>query len=196
MFFDESKYREYASCFWDELNSAFYQKKGILGYLPIVFTEPPAIKGMEHIKGVTSIHTHEKKQVYSCFPIVFVRSDDTDNQLRQTIRHEVIHYFLALHYYNHEDNSALFALMCNLFDGDAYETLSDVGQIIYDSAKTYLEQAYALYIRNKENANIGKLLPLKLSLMLMEIDDAEHSKVTNTKALEASLALILKMCKA
>ena len=195
MVFDESNYREYANRFWDELNSTFWQKKGVFGYLPIVFAEPPTVKGMKYIQGVTSIHIHEKKQVYSCFPVVFIRPDNTDAQLCQTIRHEVIHYFLALHYYNHEDNSALFSLMCNLFDGGAYEPLSDKAQLIFETAKPYLEQAYELYTRNKENDRKSNHLPMQLSIMLMEIDDAEHNQACDIKSLGASLALTLKVCK-
>lgn len=195
MVFDECKYREYANRFWDELNSTFWQKKGVFGYLPIVFTEPPNVKGMKYIQGVTSIHVHEKKQVYSCFPVVFIRPDNTDSQLCQTIRHEIIHYFLALHYYNHEDNSALFSLMCSLLDGGAYEPLSDAGQNIFNSAKPYLEQAYELYVRCKENTVQSKSMALKLSMMLDAIDNAEHTPASDTKSLVSTLALILRVCK-
>lgn len=190
MSFDEPTYREYANSFWNELNSTFGQNKGGFGYLPIVFAEPPAVKGMKYIQGVTSIHMHEKKQVFSCFPVVFIRPENTDAQLRQTIRHEIIHYFLALHYYNHKDNSALFALMCSLFDGGAYETLTEKGQNIYDVAKSYLEQAYAMYICSKSDR-----LSLQLSLMLMEIDEVEHNQEGDVKSLNSSLSLILKVCK-
>lgn len=195
MIFDEAKYREYANCFWDEINSAFYPKRSILGYLPIIFVEHPNVSGMKYINGATAIHSNEKKRVYSCFPIVFIRSDNTESQLYQTIRHEVIHYFLALHYYKHEDNSALFALMCSLFDGGAYEQLSDKAQLIFETAKPYLEQAYELYIRNKEIDSQSIRLPMQLSIMLMEIDDAEHDQASDIKSLEASLALTLKVCK-
>ena len=127
--------------------------------------------------------------------MVFIRPDNTDAQLRQTIRHEVTHYFLALHYYNHEDNSALFALMCSLFDGGAYEQLSDKAQLIFETAKPYLEQAYELYIRNKEIDSQSIRLPMQLSIMLMEIDDAEHNQASDIKSLGASLALTLKVCR-
>lgn len=195
MFFDECKYREYANHFWDVINNTFWHKRGVLGYLPIVFAELPKEKAMKYIQGATSIHIHEKKQVYSCFPIVFIRPDNTDSQLRETIRHEIIHYFLALHYYNHNDNSALFSLICSLFDGGAYETLTEKGQIIYDAAKPYLTQAYALYSCTQENNSKSKMLSMQLSLMLMEIDEAEHNQDSNAKSLESSLSLILKVCE-
>ena len=195
MVFNEVKYREYANSFWDELNNTFWHKKGIFQYLPIVFVEPPTKKGMKYINGITAIHINEKKQVYSCFPVVFIRPDNTDNELCKTIRHEIIHYFLALNYHNHEDNSALFALICSLFDGGAYETLSDKAQIIFDSAKTYLEQAYELYIHCKENITQRDAMALKLSMMLNEIDNAEHDQTSNTKSLVSTLSLILRVCK-
>ena len=195
MVFDEHKYREYANCFWDELNSTFFQKRGRFGYLPMVFAELPTDAGMKHIKGVTSIHTNEKRQTYSCFPIVFIRFDSTDKQLFQTIRHETIHYFLALHYYNHQDNSALFALVCGLFDGDAYESLSDKGQAIYDASKTYFEEAYAIYASSKDDADKCNSLAIKLSMMLTEIDDAEQNQTCDINSLKSTLSLILKWCK-
>lgn len=195
MIFDESKYREYANSFWAELNDTLWKKQGVLGYLPIVFTELPTVKGMKYVQGVTSIHINEKKQVYSCFPVVFIRPDNTDSQLQRTIRHEIIHYFLALNYYNHEDNSALFSLLCGLMDAGAYETLSDKAQDIYDSAKPYLEQAYELYVRCKENTAKRDSMALKLSMMLDAIDNAEHDPASDTHSLVSTLSLLLRVCK-
>lgn len=195
MVFDELKYRAYANRFWDELNSTFGHKKGIFDYLPIVFTEPPIANGTKYIQGVTSIHVNEKKSTYSCFPIVFIRPDSTDEQLCQTIRHETIHYFLALNYYNHRDNSALFALVCGLFDGGAYEPLSNRGQVVYNAAKTYFEEAYTLLTEEKGNTPRCDALAIQLSMMLMEIDNAEQNQYSDIKSLKSSLALLLKCCK-
>ena len=195
MTFDEFYYREYANSFWDELNSTFWKKKDVLGYLPIVFTELPTVKGMQYIQGVTSIHINEKKHVYSCFPVVFIRPDNTESQLHRTIRHEIIHYFLALNYYNHEDNSALFNLLCGLMDGGAYENLSNKAQIIYDSSKPYLEQAYELYVHCKENTEKSDSMAMKLSMMIDEIDRAEHDQTSDFNSLVSTLSLLLKICK-
>jgi hypothetical protein len=75
--------------------------------------------------GYTSTHQNDTTALSSMFPVVFVGDRFNDEQIFGTIRHEVIHYFLGIHYRNYSDDSALFHLVCLLFDGKEYKELNN-----------------------------------------------------------------------
>lgn len=181
-------YYEYAVNFWSELNYAFGTTKPWPDYVPIVFADPSKDKRSVKSHGFTQTHINERTKKASIFPVVFLDKNRADSEIQQTIRHELIHYYLGLNYINHHDNSALFWLVCDLFDAEAYEQMNKEKQSLYDAAKQYLLQAYNLLkSEHKKNA------PITLSLMLSNIDSAENEDAPNIGQLESTLRLLLKM---
>ena len=52
--------------------------------------------------------------------------------LERNIRHECIHYALAVSNYFHSDNDAIFWALCKIFDGGAYMEMDQEQQKYYD----------------------------------------------------------------
>lgn len=92
------------------------------------------------------------------------RSDKLTAALKRTIRHEIIHYCLWVMERKHYDNDLAFVCYCYVFDGGAYESLSDndkekflLFKELYDKYildLSYREKAYCLdnIIKRLENS--------------------------------------------
>ena len=181
----EIYYREYANSFWNRLISIFNIKNKSMKYLPIVFDLSTTDKS---ILGVTNTHINDELNIASIFPVVFIDAHTDEEHVFQTIRHEIIHYFLALSYSNSRDGCALFNVLCNIFDAGAYINASQQKQQIVDIATPYLNAAIELYeiVPNEHIAS-------NISLMLTAINKTENDGDTcDYKKLELYLKVCLK----
>ena len=98
-----------------------------------------------------------KKQAYIRIGI------DTQNsilnkKLKQTIRHEIIHYYLWLVDLPHEDDSLEFWCLCYAFDGGAYEALSDENKEYYELFKELYDTKVKDLPWNVSHILIGQMI--------------------------------------
>lgn len=184
-------YYNYAITFWKTINSVFNSKNPLPSYIPIVFANPQDDIRSKNNLGFTVTYINERTGKASIFPLVFLFKSRSENEIKQTIRHEIIHYYLGLHYHNHQDDCALFWLVCSLFDAGAYEKMSAQSQSIFDLSEPYITKAYNLHIAYPENNTI----PINLSLMLTAIDDLEKRNSTDTNKLKTLLKICLERCQ-
>lgn len=182
-----SEYRIYAEKFWEEINHVFTIKRSKYDYVPIVFVDSQEANVSSNVFGVTKSHINEKTNRNSIFPIVFLHKNRTKEQIKETIRHEIIHYYLGLYYQNYSDDTILFHTVATLFDAGVYKQLEKVQEILKDVALEYLQKTYDLLLKNNYKASIV----INLSMMLSCIDDADSGNLDVNK-LKSSLALLYK----
>ena len=183
-------YTNYARLFWDKINNYFSIQEPEHNYLPIVFEELPLDERVADTYGFTHIHINDKTGKASLFPVVFLREDCDQQQTEETIRHEIIHYYLGLHYVNHQDNSALFTLMCYLLDGGAYVELDERRSQILNIVKPYAERIFTKFESSDDKQNII----LHLSLILTAVDDMETHVDKDLKKLTAACKVCCNKC--
>ncbi len=178
----EIKYRDYASDFWKQLTNALWREQKSFEYLPIVFGYDTD-KGVDKsTNGVTHFHTNTRTGISSIYPVVYLRDGRTEDEIKQTIRHEAIHYFLGLQYRCHNDNSALFWIVCDLFEGGAYLPLSEVAYDIFKTSLPFFKTAFQLYKDHPQSA-----VPINLALMLTAVDEVESSENPDLEHLRVGL---------
>lgn len=179
-------YREYAKGFWTEINDVFSMRIPKHNYLPIVFEELTKQAEMESIYGFTHTHQNERTKLNSLYPVVYLRDDRSAEELKETIRHEIIHYYLGLHYFKYQDNTAMFWLLSDLFSGGAYVELGERERQIYNIVKGTLNNLFQKYNMTDDKNKITT----KLSLILCAVDDYE---VNSDKKL-SGLELVCRAC--
>lgn len=186
----EINLREYANQFWTELSQALWVTTPTLEYLPILFALPHGEHGKEY--GVTHTHINTKTNISSVYPVIYLHQNRTNEEIMATIRHEVIHYLLATQYVCHGDNSALFWLICDLFNGGAYCPMNEHNRKVYEIAKPYFEEIFKLYVESK-----GVSIAINISLMMTTVDVAISSEEENIdfRKLESDLHLCLNAAK-
>ena len=184
-------YREYANNFWNDLTCTLWNSGASFDYLPIVFADADdKNRPSKTIRGVTHTHINGKTKLATVFPVIYL-DDASDNQIMATIRHETIHYFLAIQYGTHADDSALFWLVCDLFDGRAYEPLKDASQEIYSLSSPFFRQIFQIYQELPNNS-----VALNISCMLTAVDDAESSQLpVDLEKLKTQLSTCLNAAK-
>lgn len=183
-----SEYRRYAEEFWEELNCAFTIERSLHDYVPIVFADPKRENVRHDISGVTKTHVNERANLRSIFPVVFLHENRTNDQIKETIRHEIIHYYLGLYYRNYSDDSILFHVVATLFNAGAYKTLEKEQEPLKNVAVECLQKTYNLLSNN----NHKKSTVINLSMMLSEIDAADSGNVDVNK-LKSSLELLYRV---
>lgn len=188
----EMHFREYACDFWNLLKNTFWVSASSLEHLPIVFIHPSTEIANKYIAGVTNVHLNTRTNTASMCPVIYLHNNRNIEDIQQTIRHEIIHYFLWTNYINHDDGDALFHILCNLFDAGAYVALSAEKQLLYDIALPYVKTVHSMVNESAEDS-----IPMTLSMMLTQIDDADHSiSESSVKKLEQSLKLLVNVATA
>ena len=186
----ECQYRSYANEFWHQLTGTLWTEQESLEYLPIVFVNDAGQNIRETTHGVTHYHTNTCTGIATIYPVIYLQNLHSDTEIKRTIRHEAIHYFLGIQYRCHDDDSALFWLVCDLFDGGAYLPLDDSKDAIFKTAIPFLHEALQLYTETQSTS-----VACNLSLMLTAIDDAEFSNSANLNKLTQQLNVCLEAAK-
>ncbi|MBR0535863.1 MAG: hypothetical protein IIX14_05735 [Clostridia bacterium] len=187
--YNEKLYREYANEFWVRLNEVFLQKPTDCNYLPIVFERKPDDKKYKYINGFTKTHVNTRTQLSSLFPVVFI-DDESCDKLKETIRHEIIHYYLGLHYKHYQDDTALFWVLCDLFEGGAYIELSERNENIFKTAIPYIKRLYNHYDKCEEKSSVT----IHLGVILTAVDDAETNLEKNISGFKNIFEYCCKKC--
>lgn len=171
----ELLYREYAKMFWNDITAALWSNRGAFKYLPIVFLNHEAlIKNGDKVYGVTHIHINTATNVATIYPVIGIIDVYAKEEIELAIRHEAIHYLLGILYKCHDDCSALFWLVCDCFEGNAYSPMNSKSQKVYELAKPYIVQIYEMY-RTTKNEKVAT----HFALMLTVIDNTEADPSPN-----------------
>jgi hypothetical protein len=181
----ELQYRDYAKAFWNELTTALWPDSGSLKYLPIVIVNSTHIKNGDKVYGVTHTHINTATNIGMIYPKISIIDVHATEDVKSAIRHEAIHYLLGILFKNGDDSSALFWLICDVFNGNAYSPMDSSNQIVFDIAKPYFKQIYDMH-RSTKNERVAT----NFSLMLTAIDTIESSSPSDLDR----LALQLKSC--
>lgn len=188
---NELLYREYANKCWNDLTATLWNNRGAFEFLPIVFVNHVLYdKNGDMIFGITYMHTNTATNVATIYPVVYISDVRTKEEIESTIRHEIIHYLLGIQYRCHDDCSALFWLICDCFDGNAYLPMNDKSKKIYIIAKPYIDQIFEMYKTTKNES-----VAINFSLMLTVIDDVEASLSPNFDKLKKDLEVCIEVAK-
>lgn len=181
--------RDYAESFWEDLTSTLWVE-GFLEHIPMVFIDAGQDEKKPSAYGVTHYHTNTRTGIASIYPVVYLSRNRDEEDTKRTIRHEAIHYYLGIEYYCHGDDSALFWLICGIFDAGAYEPLNSRNYEIYTLAKPFFDEILCLY-----KTMTDKSIALNISLMMTAVDACEHSTDKTVNSLKATLSVCLDAAK-
>lgn len=104
-----------------------------------------------------------KKQAYIRIGID-TSSDILSESLKKTIRHEIIHYYLWVLGLPHRDNNLEFWCLCHIYDGGAYEQLSEDDQSYYE----LFQELYDTHVANLQ-WNLNHLITGQMITGLSEV---------------------------
>ena len=88
---------------------------------------------------------------YVCV-IVYLNQYQKMDDLKETIRHELIHLALMMTGLKHEDYDAIFKILCERYDARFYTKISGKEQTIYERTKTITDQVFLLMDKLKDPA--------------------------------------------
>lgn len=123
-----------------------------------------------------------KKQAYIRIGID-TASSILNKKLKQTIRHEIIHYCLWLLDLPFEDNSLEFWCLCYVFDGGAYEKLSSDDMKYYNLFKKLYDTCVANLQWNVRHILIGQMITGISKISIDKYTNYVEEMVKNIKQL-------------
>ena len=121
-----------------------------------------------------------KKQAYIRIGIDTTSSILT-KRLKQTIRHEIIHYYLWVLDLPHDDDSLEFWCMCYIYEAGAYQELSPEDQEYYELFTRIYDTYVADLQWNVKHLLIGQMVT---NIQKMTIDKYEDSIIKTVNDLK------------
>jgi hypothetical protein len=172
-FYDRCKYlRNYANTFFNQLQQEYSLVVNVK-VLPLVFFEGAKLgepeRGGENFISKSKLPSLDQVQIN----IYNVLTKDMDI-LEMNIRHEIIHYALLISGLKHEDDTAIFYVMCEKYNACHYaelspeekELLSKYNAII-DTFKEFKEsKPYVLGLGENENGKYRKEIEKAYKLVI------------------------------
>lgn len=139
--------------------------------LPIVFhtdyRKDTDLKGKIFVAGnMTAVGMQSLINIYCCM--------DAEEEIKQRLRHELIHYCLYINKTKHDDDDALFHALCQIYDANAYEKMPDEEQILYDKFTAAFDNLNVLKEKQKLDDNSTTYRNAKL-ILLFAIGYNPHS---------------------
>lgn len=179
---EENKIRYYKLCEEaDEYANIFFKKIcNACGHpamvkddiLPLVFRN---IKELE-VRGRFTIYN---KQICILFGIDTTRTKIISD-MKRTLRHEIIHYFLWSMDMSYDDNSLEFWCLSYMFDAGAYMKLSKEDKYIYDMFKKDYDNIIEQYQNKIHESFIGKFA----FQIICDVISGENYETSKIKAIE------------
>ncbi|MGN9196547.1 hypothetical protein [Blautia massiliensis (ex Liu et al. 2021)] len=141
--------------------------------LPIVFhtdyRKDTDLKSKTFVAGnMTAVGMQSLINIYCCM--------DAEKEIKQRLRHELIHYCLYINKTKHDDDDALFHALCQIYDANAYEKMPDEEQILYDKFNAAYDNLNALKEKQKLEEDSTAYRNAKL-ILLFAIGFNPHSVV-------------------
>jgi hypothetical protein len=189
---DQCKVEFYNKCkelrtYAQEFFSGMIEKYGFFlnpDILPIIFY--PSCKDYQQLEtniifsGECTLSGMQSQiNIYNTFPLKI-------QELKQNIRHEVLHYLLIMSNLKCKDDTAVFHVFCNMYDAHAYTELPTEEKVLlekYDVAFQYIDTLQSIYKKNKDkNPNLSKqtFIKIKRNLVLeLGLKDQEQQKTLN-----------------
>lgn len=124
--------REYAQEFFEDIKARLNLPIDT-EILPIIFYSdncPGQLCATEKVT-VGRLHTYNKQ---SNINLYFCEDRDVE-EIKPTIRHEIIHYYLWACNLKYDDDTAVFHALCELFDGGAYMPMTSREQRLFNRYK-------------------------------------------------------------
>ena len=148
-----SQYLKYASQFMEKVKEKYIVLFGAISteIVPIVFHDDCSYNGKVpnfSLLGSLSIIEDSKQNVMNVYCCM-----DNEEQTKQSIRHEVLHYMLYIAGYKYEDDTAIFHYLCDEYDAYAYEEMPKEEKKLCN----HLKNALIGYEKTKEITNIKEL---------------------------------------
>lgn len=118
---------------------------------------------------------------------------DKEEEIKQRLRHELIHYCLYINETTCSDDSAIFHVLCQIYDAYAYEKMPDEEQIVYDKFVIAFDNLNALKEKQKLDDNSTAYRNMKL-LLLFAVGYNPHNLV-NEELLNTCTETLNRMSK-
>ena len=118
---------------------------------------------------------------------------DKEEEIKQRLRHELIHYCLYINETTCSDDSAIFHVLCQIYDAYAYEKMPDEEQILYDKFNAAFDKLKALKEKQKLDDNSTAYRNMKL-LLLFAVGYNPHNLV-NEELLNMCTETLNRMSK-
>lgn len=164
---------EYANVFFKELCNTCGNPAVIKDdILPLVFRD---VRELE----VRGRFTNYNKQICILFGIDTKRTKIVSD-MKRTLRHEIIHYFLWAMDMPYDDDSLEFWCLSYMFDGGAYKKLSKNNKVIYDVFKKDYDDIVRKYGNLIHKTFIGKFA----FQIICDVISGEDYNVAKNKAIE------------
>ena len=118
---------------------------------------------------------------------------DKEEEIKQRLRHELIHYCLYINETTYSDDSAIFHVLCQIYDAYAYAKMPDEEQILYDKFNAAFDNLNALKEKQKLDDNSTAYRNKKL-LLLFAVGYNPHNLV-NEELLNMCTETLNRMSK-
>lgn len=178
-----SNYMKYAKEFADQLKEDYVFFNINTDILPIVFHTD--FKKDHDYKSKT--YTAGEYIKYGNQSIINIYcSMDNDVEVKQRIRHEVLHYCLGMNEMNSSDDSAIFHYLCGVYDADAYKEMSDEEQKLYEKLLGGIDTLEKLYEKGIVAQELVKCNVIGMTYTC----GCLNKKVTNEELFENGLELL------
>jgi len=118
---------------------------------------------------------------------------DKEEEIKQRLRHELIHYCLYINETTCSDDSAIFHVLCQIYDAYAYEKMPDEEQMVYDKFVIAFDNLNALKEKQKLDDNSTAYRNMKL-LLLFAVGYNPHNLV-NEELLNTCTETLNRMSK-
>lgn len=132
---------DYADSFWREEICKVFSPMLHIHHVPIRITNK--------IKGHVGICEFNKLGTQKEYCMVTVSTDGySDEEIKQIIRHELIHLSLGLMNLKSDDGCAVFKFLCDLYDANFYGEMNEIECEIHSFYKEYFEKGVTICKNN------------------------------------------------
>lgn len=129
-------------------------------------------------------HAYAKQSVIN----IYCSMDSDIEEIRQRVRHEILHYCLAMCGLKNSDDQAIFHYLCGLYDADAYMKMKEDEQNLYEKfikAKKAVENSK--HFSDEDRKNIITFLTGMIAVKQKDMDSDTYK--SRAKLFESVLSL-------
>lgn len=126
-------------------------------------------------------HVYGKQSVIN----IYCSMDADTENIKQRVRHEILHYCLAVAGFKSGDNEAVFHYLCGLYDADAYMQMTEDEQSLYErflKAKNIVENNKQFSDEDKKN-----IITFLVSMIAVKQEDMKSEIYKSKEKLLASI---------
>lgn len=159
----------YAYEFWNELCSKEFHDS-TMNILPLYVESADAFEMMRSNKKSAVMETRQLENGKEIVNIIIRMNEISKiDDLKEAIRHELIHFALFVNDLKCSDYDAVFKILCERYKANFYKNISGIEKEIYEVSKQYLEKGFELIDKSMDD-----VVNCSISKMIMIIGDKNY----------------------